>query len=88
MLVEWGFGKSSVYVNTDTGTLSVGGKEVLKVSAHDFVLTLSWCDGQWEQWEDLQTSMELSALKQRGQGELARAKEYVGDKGKGKHASK
>ena len=87
MLVQWGYNKKSIHVDPDLGVLSVAGNEVLKVTVKDFVLTLVWSDGQWEQWGDLQKSAELATLKNNNQEKLDRAKANVSSaayKGKGK----
>ena len=47
MLTQWGYNKSCINVNEDAGSLSVAGTGVLKVTVQDFVLIMSWCDGQW-----------------------------------------
>ena len=91
MLCEWGYNKSCIKVDPDTGTLSVAGKEVLKVAVKDFVLSLTWSDGQCEEWGDLQDSTELATLKDVGQDKLNKAKSFgsgeIKGKGKGPSAS-
>ena len=86
MLVQWGYNKHAIHVDTTKGTMNVAGKEVLKVVVQDFVLTLTWSDGQWEQWSALQSAPELSSLKEASQGRLDRAKANasIDFKGKGK----
>ena len=49
-----------------------------------------WCDdGEWEQWEDLQSAPELVTLKENAKEKLDRAKSASSEdsKGKGKGAS-
>jgi hypothetical protein len=84
MLVSWGYTKSAVRVNTDTCTLSVCGTQVAKASVVDYMLKLEWCDGQWEQWQDLQSSGDLADLKGGAQEKLNKAKNAASVAGKGK----
>ena len=83
MLVEWGYAKSTIQVNTDEGTLSFASKEVLKIEVKDFELKMSWSDGSWEDWCELQSSDALCAIKMSNQEKLDLAKASAG-KGKGK----
>lgn len=78
-----GFTRSCVKYDTDAGTLSVASKEVLEVTVKGYVLMLSWCDCQWEEWQDFQNSSEFAALKKVGQDRLDQAKAGQ-QKGKGK----
>ena len=84
ILVEWGFSKKSVRV--DSGCLKVAGKEIVKATVVNYMLELSWCDGEWQQWQEMQTSPELVTLKGAVQEKLDKAKLAAsGDsKGKGK----
>ena len=86
MLVEWGYGKQQVKVDTDACTLQVDGKEILKAKVSDYTLQLQWSDGAWESWEDLQSSAEFDGLRKSAQEKLDRAKGFAstGTKGKGK----
>ena len=45
MRVEWGYTKKFVRVDDEAATVTVKGKEVLKVTAEDFVLKLYWLGG-------------------------------------------
>ena len=87
MLVDWGYNKSCIKIDTNTATLSVAGTSILKASVTDYVLTLSWCDGQWEHWSELQVSPELRELKHNSQEKLERAKASVPSNSKGKGKS-
>ena len=86
MLVkQWGYNSGCVKYDPDAGTLSVANKEVLKVMVTDFELILQWTDGEWESWEALQSSEELSSIKSSAKINLQKAKEFTTSKGKGKH---
>ena len=74
ILLGWGYNKACIKIDAVSGSLSVAGKEVLKVTVQDYVLNLAWSDGQWEEWGDLQKSSELTKLKDSGQEKLDRAK--------------
>ena len=89
MLCDWEYPKQAVKVDTDTCTLKVLGKEILKAKVTDFTLQLQWCDGDWESWEELQSASEFDALQKKAQENLDRAKNFasIGGKGKGKHDS-
>ena len=85
MLVkQWGYNSGCVKYDPDAGTLSVANKEVLKVKVTDFELILQWTDGEWESWEALQSSEELSSIKSSAKINLQKAKEFTTSKGKGK----
>ena len=71
-------------VNTETCTLSVAGTEVAKASVDDYMLKLEWCDGQWEQWQELQSSKDLADLKGGAQEKLNNARNASSAAGKGK----
>ena len=58
MLIDWGYNKSAVRVDTDTNILKIMNKEVAKSEVNDFVLKLTWCDGEWAEWEELQNMSE------------------------------
>ena len=82
MLVEWNYDKAAIKIDTDTCSLKVGGTEVLRTRVENFTLHTQWCDGEWEQWEELQSAPELASLKTNAQEKLDRAR--VGGVGKGK----
>ena len=84
MFVERGFNKSCIFVDTDELMLKIGGKEVVQAKVKDFTLSLKWCDGKWESWQELQASSELSSITGDVQKQLSKAKDYGGGKGKGK----
>ena len=76
LLVQWKYGKKEVYVDRAKCVLSVAGTEVLKAKVENYELKLTWCNGEWECWEDLQTAQELVALKSKAQETLDRAKHF------------
>jgi hypothetical protein len=85
LLGDWGYNKKSVWVDTEKLVLSVAGKEVMKTVVENYVLKISWCDGEWEEWSDLQSAGEFITLKSTAQGRLDKMKDFKGDaKGKGK----
>ena len=63
MLVNWGFHSSCIRIDVDKSSLSVAGTEIVKASVKDYQLHLQWCDGDWESWDALQTSADLSDVK-------------------------
>ena len=65
-------------------TLSVVGKLIVKASVQDFKLNLEWCDGDWESWDELQSSSDFTSVKDDAQRRLDQAKVYASSKGKGK----
>ena len=42
-------------VDTTAHSLSVAGAEILKTTVEDGKLKLMWADGEWEQWQELQS---------------------------------
>ena len=84
MLASWGFAKNCIHVDTDASTLSVAGKEIVKITVKEYKLILEWQDGEWESWEALTTSEELTSLTTEKQNKLDKAKVFTKDKGKGK----
>ena len=65
--------------------LKVAGTEVLETMVEDHVLKMKWCNGGWENWEDLQSAQELMNIKNDAQKKLDQAKAGAStDKGKGK----
>ena len=87
MLMEWGFANKAVRVDTDSCVLKVMDKEILKAKVSDFTMQLQWCDGEWETWQELQSSTEFDTLRKDAQDKLNRAKEWATDGGKGKGKS-
>ena len=89
MLGDWGYNKTCIKVEGDfSKTLSVAGKIIVKAVVQDYKLVLQWTDGEWESWQDLQSSQELSTIKEEVQGKLTAAKEMGLTKGKGKNSQK
>ena len=88
LLIEWGFSKSCVKIDTESSTLSVAGKTILSVAVDNYALIFKWCDGDWEKWDDLQNSEEFTSLKEESQGRLNKVKDLQGAKGKGKGPGK
>ena len=80
MLVEWEYPRSIVDIDLDTCTLSVGRKETVQVSVDSFSLQLKWVDGEWEKWEELQSSDELADIQSKAQARLDKAKGYMANK--------
>ena len=83
LLASWGFAKSCIEVDTDAATLSVAKKEIVKITVKDYKLILEWQDGEWESWEALTASDELTSLTTEKQSKLDKAKVFAKDKGKG-----
>ena len=89
MLGDWEYNKSCIKVEGDISkTLSVAGKVIVKAVVQDFKLVLQWTDGDWESWQELQSSQELGTIKEEVQGRLTAAKETGLAKGKGKTSQK
>ena len=90
MLVEgWGYNKSCVKVDTESNppTLSVAKKEIVTAMVQEDKLVLRWSDGEWESWDDLQSSDELAKIKTDLQEKLTNAKTLSESKGKGKRST-
>ena len=84
MLVTWGYSKACLNVNLGSSSLEVAGTSIVKVKVKDFSLDLEWADGEWERWDALQSSSELSEIKAAAASKLCAAKEMKMFKGKGK----
>jgi len=85
MLSKWGINKSAIQVDEVAGTLSIQGKTILCVEVRDYILNVKWCDGEWEQWEQLQNDPELADITSKAQDKLGKAKAVSSSsKGKGK----
>lgn len=86
MLVDCGYNKQAVNVNTITKVITVAGTEVLKAVVENCQLMLKSCDSDWEKWDALQTAEKLTRIRGDAQPKLDRAKNFAqGDtKGKGK----
>jgi len=87
MLIDWGYNKSAVRVDTDTNTLKIMNKEVAKAEVNDFVLKLTWCDGEWAEWEELQNSEDYVKIQAVAKERLEKAKSSGSGDGKGKGKS-
>ena len=62
---EWAYNKNSVYVDEDSATLKVGGpmgNPVLKVTATDESMALTWLQPEWRNWQDLHTAEGFMTL--------------------------
>ena len=79
----WRFNAKVVYASTDKLTLSVAGTEILQAKVVNGEPKLAWCDGEWETWEELQSTAELTKIRKDAQDKLDRSKSFF-DKGKGK----
>ena len=85
---EWGYNKSCIKVVTESNppVLKIADKEIVQAYVQDFNLILKWSDGEWEAWEDLQSSGELVKIKTEVQSKLTKAKDLGQAKGKGKRS--
>ena len=81
MLSQWGYVKTSMWVDEDTFTLHMGNEKVLKAIVVDGALKVEYGTG----WEDYLTSAEWKKILQESQDTFSRStgKKGVG-KGKGK----
>lgn len=84
MLVSWNFSPACVQFDTQQGTLSVAGREIVRVTVRDFSLNFEWCDGEWQAWKELQDSKEMADIKGKASARLDKAKARASNKGKGK----
>ena len=85
LVTDWKYSKRCVWVDTNVNELSVAGTTVLKAVVENYELKLSWLDGEWETWEDLQSAKAFVDLKDSAQEKLNLAKAASKDaKGKGK----
>ena len=87
MLVDWGYHKSAIKVDTDQATVEIQGKPIVHISVVNYELQVEWCDGEWERWEDLQNASDLTSIKSKAHDQLSKAKDLASNKGKGKSAS-
>ena len=71
-----------MFVNTDTGIMSVEQRPVVQVHVRDFQLIVDWKDEEWSSWTDLQTDPQFRELLDSSSKKLADAKQRV-SKGKG-----
>lgn len=84
MLTSWNFHPASVKYDLQQGSLTVAGREIVRVKVENFSMVFHWCDGEWQKWNDLQESTELAEIKNKAQDRLQKAKDRVNSKGKGK----
>ena len=61
VLVEWGFQRASVRVDTDAATVKVGGETAVTVSVIGSNLHCEWGE-TWRVWRELHESEELKSL--------------------------
>ena len=86
MLVDWGYNASCIRIDKELSTLKVAGTEVIQTAVENHSLKIKWCDGEWENWQELRDKPELTTIQQSAQAKLDRAKAggSSDDKGKGK----
>ena len=84
MLVTWNFNSSCIKYDIHSGILTVAGREIVKVHVQNFALKFTWCDGEWQAWEELQGSTELADITSRAEARLGKAKARASHKGKGR----
>ena len=80
-LVEWGFSRSEVRVDSNTGKLTVGGEEAVTAKAATGAISYQW-HGAWKDWADLHNSPELKGLAEKANTSIKGS--GGGAKGKGK----
>ena len=81
-LVEWGFARSIVWVDTDTSSVEVGGELVLTVKIVGGKTNCTW-HGAWAEWADLHDSPELEDIVDKAQSAMQNAGGGTNGKGKG-----
>ena len=84
MLTSWNFHPASVKYDLQQGSLTVAGREIVRVKVENFSMVFQWCDGEWQKWNDLHESNEFVEVKNEAQGRLQKAKDRVNSKGKAK----
>lgn len=85
MLISWEYPKSLVQVDMNNSTLKVAGKEIAKVTVDSYNLQVQWMDGEWEKWEELQSSEEMATIQKAAKERLDKAKSFsMGRKGMSK----
>ena len=84
-LLGWEYTKSEVQVDTIAHSLSVGGMEILKTTVENGKLKLIWADGEWEQWQELQSAEGgVDDIVKSQQGKLDQSKTTAGKGKKGR----
>ena len=82
LLIEWGFDRISF--EEGSGTISVAGLPVLKVSTDGFAFKTVWLEDSWGQWKDVTNDQKFKTLIQTAEDKLKKASR---SKGKGKDGS-
>ena len=72
VLVEWGFNRGVVRVDTTAGSLTVAGEQVVASMVVGGRLQNSWC-GAWADWAELHQATEVVELGRRAAEALGRA---------------
>ena len=82
---EWEYQKSSAQVDTDSFSIEVEKKVILKAVVVDNTLKLQWADDEWRQWKALTKDLHFIRLQTEANEKLNAAEERAG-KGKGRAA--
>ena len=56
---KWGLMKGAIRIDESTGTMKVGDKPVIKVSAQEETPKIEWLSSEWESWQELQDAADL-----------------------------
>ena len=83
LLIEWGFARGSIYVDTSLLLLTVEGKSVVQAIVKDYELDVQWLSDEWSQWQELRGDPGYLELQVASQERLNKAKLSI-SKGKGK----
>ena len=81
LLALWKF--ENVRFDSDSGTISSGGSDILHGEVSGFEFALSWLDDTWKQWRELQEDPQFRELVTSAKGKLEKASQFA-TKGKGK----
>eukprot|EP00435_Cladocopium_sp_Y103_P044086 s179_g12.t1 len=84
MLISWHFHAACLKYDLQQGSLTVAGREIVRLKVDNFSMIFEWCDGEWEKWNELHESTELADIKSKAGDRLQKAKDRVNSKGKGK----
>ena len=82
-LVAWKLPKKYLNVDTDTDTITAGGKDIVRASVVGDTLSIEWIAADWAQWEELQQSPEIDSIIAKAREKLAQSSKEMG-KGAGK----
>ena len=82
-LVTWKFAKSSIKIDEESFTMTVGGVSVVTAHVLDHNLSFNWTDETWGKWTELQDSSELKDIMDKANARLQKAAQMSG-KGDGK----